>query len=261
MKTTAIGLAILSCCLGAYKTVEASQIIAVPAPAYGDGFVSDSASSTGSLVYGPALTSVTGTGTTSLGAYTNSASSSLVNGDPAVQVSGSSGSWAQATLVYQYEITGTGGVSVPVILTGAVSATDTGVTGAYADAQINPGSAFANSGPVLFICSGALAGCGQGVQQNAGSLSFNVTSGVIESIYMIAEVNSLSATVAGSISAYADPTIAIDPSFAQYNQFSVILSPGVSAAVPLPSPAIFMLSGLLGLGACARKNHKASMSV
>jgi hypothetical protein len=219
------------------KTVQADTI---PLPGAA-GFAEDGQ---GSQVYGPALGSVSGSGADSLNnTFTDSASSTLVNGDPTVQATGTGAAWAQAALVYNYEIIGPAATSIPVILTGTVSASVSEVSGVTAEAQINPGSSFATTGPILLECAEVgTAGCSGGTQ--TASISFNVSANSIQSIYMIAQINALGISTSSSFQAFADPTLIIDPSFAQASSYTISFSPGVSA-VPLPTSSSMLLCGIL----------------
>jgi hypothetical protein len=67
----------------------------------------------------------------------------------------------------------------------------------------------------------------------------------------------------GDAIAYADPVFNIDPTFAQANQFSIVLSDGIgnSLAAPGPTPGAGLLSlaflGFLGASAAWRERQRS----
>jgi len=241
--------------LAALATLLAQSAGAATLPQAGaSGFAADDASPFGSLVYGPALAAVGGSGINAFGdPYADSASSLLEAGNPTVRTAGNAGSWAQAALVFYYEVVGPAAASVPVILTGTVSASADAVAGAHASAQINPGTGFSNSGPRLAVCAATTPGCGSGTQQLTGSLSFSVAANSVQGVYLLSEINAL-AVASGSYSAFADPDLRIDPSFANAGQYSIVFSAGVvPSVVPEPATVALLLPGLIGLALRVRR--------
>jgi hypothetical protein len=64
-----------------------------------------------------------------------------------------------------------------------------------------------------------------------------------------------------SVSAFADPSIYIDPTFALANEFSVVVSDGVPnpapSPVPEPSSFILLMTGVLGLLNASRRLRRS----
>jgi hypothetical protein len=240
--------------IGALVTSGSAFAAPLAAP-YGAGFVADAGGPSGFQVYGPSLGSVSGTGTNMFGStFSDSASASLISGNPTVQVAGTAGAWAQAALVFQYQIVGPATASIPVVLTGTVSATSPGIVGAIADAQINPGNGFATTGPLLSVCSSPTPTCGVGTQQTSGSLFFSVPANTVQSVYMLAEIDAKLVS-SGSFSAFADPSITIDPSFSHAGDYSIQFSPGVVVSVPEPETWATLLAGLGLVGLAGRRRR------
>ena len=110
---------------------------------------------------------------------------------------------------------------------------------------------------MLLACVGTDPEClDTGTQEKTGTLSYSVTANVEQTIYLHAFADARGARGAGFISAFADPVVVVDPTFAGASEYTISFSPGVSA--PVPEPGGWLLTGL-GLGVLAwrgtRRRH------
>jgi len=165
---------------------------------------------------------------------------------------------------YHIEVIGAAGVNVPYYFdtAGGITATGQFGTGSATVSLIAPGgigltgftaqTILEEDGTVA--CSG---GCVNSTQHI--SLLSNTQYAIEVSAGAGAFTNS-----AASVHAWADPFIFIDPTFANGNQFSLLISDGVgnTPAVPEPSTWAMMILGFAGVGFMAyRRKAKAAMAV
>ena len=112
-----------------------------------------------------------------------------------------------------------------------------------------------------YACAGT-GGCGQFAQGLQPQLYFSdskdltLTANTVYEIYMNVSISSSGNWMS---TGFVDPTVEIDPTFADVSQYELLFSPDVGNA-PLPSTWIMMLSGLLGLGLFAYRGAKKSSS-
>lgn len=213
-------------------------------------------SPTTDVVYGPALATLTRDGVNVFGdTFSNTASSRLESGNPVVEAFGTAGAAAQAALVFAFRIDGPDSGSVPILLTGTVSVSTTAGPTSYAEAFISRADGFLPIDPMIFACVGSPADpacAATGTQTKTETLSYSVMANVEQSVYLHARIDAESART-GSLRAFADPIIVIDPAFAEAGLYTISFSPGVSA--PVPEPATGLLA-VLGLGVMAWRGAK-----
>src|SRR5208337_1577603 len=168
-------------------------------------------------------------------------------------------------MVYGFQIinNGNGTASqVPLLTTFNGSASVTGPLAASASATLqlgtlNPGGTSLVS-PILLgtaqasVLSGTFSQSfsstiGQTVDLAAGSTIY-----VMEITVSVQVGTSSTAPPSSMASAFVDPTIIIDPSFAQASDYSIVFAPGVNPA-PEPSTIALASLGLLGLVGCGRR--------
>jgi hypothetical protein len=202
-------------------------------------------------------------------ASASSGASLTLGGDPSVSASssaspgnllGESLANASASIVYGFEIININGgtaTSVPIVVTasGGANVVAPGIAEpAGVSAQAAWGPLEANGeGIVYAIASLGSAAVGSTTGLSAasfggsqpGTASVGTAYGIDMSVSVIAEAG-LSLTDTGS--AYVDPTITIDPSFAQASDYEIVFAPGVSA-VPEPSTIMSGFLLLLPFGA------------
>jgi hypothetical protein len=112
-----------------------------------------------------------------------------------------------------------------------------------------------------YACAGT-GGCGQFAQGLQPQLYFSdskdltLTANTVYEIYMNVSIASSGNWMS---TGFVDPTVEIDPTFADVSQYELLFSPDVGNA-PLPSTWIMMLSGLLGLGLFGYRGAKKSSS-
>jgi hypothetical protein len=177
-------------------------------------------SSTASITYNDGGVSGYANGTTSGGAGVANASG---DGD---------------AVVY-FEIEGPAGILVPLIITADGTTSATGVEASSLIQVYFGGGSF-------LACSGtgpSAESCGSEPASFSGSQSFNLESDELSDYEVIVAGSSTEGT--GSFSAALDPTVEINPSFADASEFSLVFSPNVS--VPEPSALTLGSLGLLGM--------------
>jgi hypothetical protein len=181
---------------------------------------------------------------------------------------------ASEDLIYFFSANGAANTLVPVQVSFALQASGTSIDdnglaalfittdSAENNSYTYNGQTIANANPneVLTIaCSPANSNdCYSSV---AGAVTYNnVGAGArgVETFNVLsnsANEVELEVVAQGGGSASIDPSISIDPSFADASQFTLSFSPGVgnTPPVPLPAAAWLMLSGLGGLSVIARK--------
>ena len=126
-----------------------------------------------------------------------------------------------------------------------------GSPNAYAFSRVivttNQGEVTAN------ICS-FLCGAGSGVTDFNGALHVDALSGAINTVYMDVYADAAFSQNANTASAFADPYIFIDHSTLNFDDYSLLFSPGVgNGGVPEPATWSFMLAGLGLAGARLRR--------
>jgi hypothetical protein len=201
------------------------------------------------------------------GTQTSSATAAYGLGDASVSANGSTVggentavSSAEAVVLYYVEAVQTGSTpvgvtAVPLIFSGTVTTSASGIQAAASASFETPGGA-------IDACSKSNGPCG-GVGSNSGTINYNATPG---SIYDV-EVNAGGGSGVGSGTwfASADPQVEIDPSFAYANDFTLEFSPAATSGtggtnppptVPEPSNLALLfvgLSALLGFTAMGKR--------
>ena len=138
---------------------------------------------------------------------------------------------------------------VPVIVSAAVSATG--------DDQYQSANAQVSfTGPATF----GIEACWTVTTSCSSSASFvdnveDVPTDALEDVYAAASVNVAGLSVGSGYasegaSAIADPTVMIDPSFADVSDYTIVFSQGIgsSASVPEPSPLSVLIIAVAALG-------------
>lgn len=171
----------------------------------------------------------------------------------------SSGGTAQGVttfLDYYFEVIGgTPGDLVPVLVQTNLTTVESGVD-SYAFAEIDVGPTSEET-----VCTGP--DCSLSASAFNGTVADTVASGSEEKIHfeIIAEVNT--SFTGGTATASADPTIYVDPTFANAANYCIIVSDGVgnsgscgSSATPLPAALPLFATGLGALGLLARRRKR-----
>jgi hypothetical protein len=165
---------------------------------------------------------------------------------------------SQGLVDISFEVIGPGNVSVPLLISGAVSTSAVGPE-AYALASIGWG------GGTLVACSSTVGYCGPDEggpfpkSADLSDVSFMLQSNTVSYF----GVNALGdSTNNSSYSAMVDPYIQIDPTFmTQYplGTFSLVFSSNVnlSSVIPEPSTWAMMLLGFVGLGYAGYRRERA----
>jgi hypothetical protein len=185
-----------------------------------------------------------------------------------------------ASTVYSLAIIGpdTGGISIPVLIQGVISLQASGLASAS-------GSLFVNSTDNIqelaasYVCS-PLQNIGDnmcGAMTVSGG--FGISPGVVYTVSMDVSLHADSNYYGnggqwwtGTAMAYVDPSIYIDPSFANAGAYQIIVSEGVgnppptfgdpaSTSVPEPGSLAVVGVGLVGLGLLTRRGrHRAALN-
>lgn len=186
--------------------------------------------------------------------------SASVNGTTAANsvVSGP-GMTGNAGVTYYFEVLGPSSIQVPLLVSGSVSATTSAGTGFASQASAAMGI---GGGPSIVACSSSgslLNSCGSTPASASLNLaSFSETANSIVQVGLTAVGVTSGGPPAGmaSFSAFADPTISIDPTFlAGHPGYSVVFSAGISPT-PEPSSVALMIVGLGAIGLCARRRTR-----
>jgi hypothetical protein len=200
--------------------------------------------------------STNGPGTFIFGAGSNFIAATLLyrNGEASISASGSNfTNFTQGTnpsIAVSFAVIGSISEAVPLIVTGAGSASQTG-----AESSVDAGVSLSGSSPVV-----NLSACSEGAFRvefcNAGepssfssTVDVNVTSNTIYQIYVSINGGSSEAALGDTWSASVDEQVAIDPSFAGASDFALEFSPNLPA--PEASSMQLLLAGCLALGAMA----------
>ncbi len=163
-----------------------------------------------------------------------------------------SGNWAfHSELRYFYTISGAAGTVVPLIAYTSLGASQTPGTYSYASASIDFFGQNQDSG---YLHADRYSGAAQSF---SGALT-----GVEGSVWLRADAG---IDNGGSASAFADPTIIIDPAFAAtdpgyLSHFRLSFSPGVinsAGAVPEPAAWVLLLAGFGFVGTAVRRRSYA----
>ena len=171
---------------------------------------------------------------------------------------------SHATLQYWFGIEGPVGVDVPIIITAHAQTTDTNVL-TQAVLSLTT-SSFGNT--IAYACSsnGGNACNGSSGPSFSVALPFSILSETLNILTMTLQVvanTNVDPTGPDSSSAFIDPIITIDPSFARINEFRLAFSDGVGnspIAVPLPAALPLFATILAGGGLIAwRRKRKAAL--
>ena len=177
--------------------------------------------------------------------------------------SGPSGAYPQqatagATVKYNIEVIGPSGYTVPLIFQAVGSASASADAASTAVVEMAPyGLTNYN---VLFIAQAQ--GANYYLKTEPSSASFNgqvtgsLASNTLETVTVRAS-GSAPDLAAGAFSASVDPAVYIDPSYANYDLFTLEISPDLTpappAAAPIPAAAWLFGPGFAGLVALRRK--------
>lgn len=173
--------------------------------------------------------------------------------------SGGYGSQGQASLNYDFEVVGSvqGVTAVPVLITFTLLTDETAVGGGGSSGVA--GASFTLNGFQTSYCSfvpvQAVAGCGyQSSNLINETTTFYANPGTAVPISIMISGTAFNGTWAAT----ADPTLEIDPSFANAADFSLEVSPNPqSSSVPEPSYLLPLGCALLALGRMGiLRNHK-----
>jgi hypothetical protein len=179
---------------------------------------------TGQLTYGTLGPSI------SVSATSSALTSSWVRGS----------SRAQGILDYFVEIVGpAGNVPVNIAVSGGVSASNTFYQGLVAGTQAGVSMMVSQSGPAQY---GTLVACATdpndppsgclGQQSFSGTYSFSFAANTPIAVELNALAWTYSVTYVGTYSAYIDPIFSIDPGFANAGAYTILISPGITQALP-----------------------------
>ena len=161
---------------------------------------------------------------------------------------------------YYFGIVGPSAVNVPIILSGVTSLYATGSSSVEVyETYGKNGSTYSNFGPIT--CFAGSSYCGTfnftqtfsllaGTAATAGDVGFTTLR-----IYLIAQD--------GAARGFIDPTITIDPSFADADLYSIVFTDGVGnppGAVPEPGAWALMLTGFGLAGSALRTRRRAAVA-
>ena len=160
---------------------------------------------------------------------------------------------ASADLDYYFEVTGGSyGDAVPILIDTSLVTSGGVVKGGFASITIN-------GNQVAVACTNI---CGSDISFT-GPISLTAYSGEAEYIDLYVQVDG-QAGRAGTAYASIDPYIHVDPSFAQADDYAVIVSPGIGnspagAGVPEPTTWAMILIGFGGLGGILRRRLRIAV--
>lgn len=190
------------------------------------------------------------------GASGSFATASVSGGlDPAVRVSADSGgmdlfgnppppAFASGSLDYSFAVVGPPGGKVPVIVTAAGQAT----------APFDEARGALSIGDLL-----SLEVCSSDFDCPASSFTIRQSYAVDANLPILVRMSAEARSDLPGDSAWAsiDPTIAIDPAFADAGQYSVVFSPGLAAPIPSAWTEMAIGLGMIGLAAFRRGRSKS----
>jgi hypothetical protein len=172
---------------------------------------------------------------------------------------GSGGFSVLSNLKYSFEVIGGHvGDIVPLLIETSISTSATNATGAGSTAQIGVVTSQGSVGGTFcasVLCSAA---------DFSGAFAINAASGSIGTIGLNANVGGGFGPIDSSAAASVDPLIFVDPSFADADLYSIVLSEGVAnalpgaSAVPEPSTWAMMVLGLAGFAGLRRHRGRKS---
>ena len=164
------------------------------------------------------------------------------------------------SLTYYFEVVGPSAY-VPIDIDFHLHQQDT-LSSVPAEANITSVAGSGGGFDFKAICS-ASDPCADHSNDFVGTLHLSPISGFSNSVELDMDIGvaySIDNPIANSGFAYADPFIYIDPSFADAADYSIILSPGVSNAVPTLTPPVpepetwaLMLAGFGLVGTLGRR--------
>jgi hypothetical protein len=163
---------------------------------------------------------------------------------------------AGGTVIFYFIVSGPANTEVPLIVTASGSTSASGVDVISQSQFMSPGGSFdacSSSG------AGAAGACSNGTggvepTSYSGQKLFSVSSDTLEDIEVI--VSGASSSGSGTWSASVDPTVEINPDFADAAEFTIEFSPNVAPA-NMPEPPTWTLL-LIGMAALFRVTHTAN---
>jgi len=168
-----------------------------------------------------------------------------------VDVNGSHGAGASATVQYFFQVLGNPGDIVPILI-----ATQLSTTGSHPSLGIGSASLLVHTTAAGDVLAAACSdgSCGGG-STFSGTLSTRARTGDINTLTLNAGASAGGNLSSQSATAFADPFIFIDPSFPTASLYSIAVSPGVGNAAAVPEPATAALAILGALALIARRRR------
>jgi hypothetical protein len=162
---------------------------------------------------------------------------------------------ATATATYYLEVVGPTDIDVPLLITASGSTSANGPEALGRSLVLFAGGEFvacSGTGLDAAVCEN---GSGQPYPTSfSGTQSLTVESNTLADVGV--SLSGDSELGSGSFSANVDPTVEIDPTFADASEFTLVFSPDVSA--PEPGTAVFALAAFFGLASMLLKRGRTS---
>ena len=176
---------------------------------------------------------------------------------PPNDAQGTHGSGAFASVVYSFQVTGGNpGDIVPILIAASLTSTGSDPTHGIGQAVLSVHTTAAGDS-VVAVCSDGT--CGTTASSFVGTLGTRARSGsTADTLSLQVSASTGDSLKAESASASADPFLFVDPSFPTANLYSVVVSPGVTNAVPEPASAMLVSLGMLGCALVGRRKPTPS---